>query len=86
MIHKITPFYLERKVDASGVSGTGIVAVGVIMPSGTCILEWTSFHSSIAHYKNLADVEAIHGHEGSTSIIMGEPPVKKTKKKKAKDE
>ena len=83
-MHTIKPFYLQRNVDASGISGTGIVAVGVIMPSGTCILEWQTFHSSIAHYKNIADVEAIHGHEGSTVVIMGEvpPPPKKTRKKK----
>ena len=81
-MHIIKPFYLQREVDASGVSGTGIVAVGVIMPSGTCILEWCTFHSSIAHYKNIADVEAIHGHEGATKVIMGEVPVKKTRKKK----
>jgi hypothetical protein len=82
-MHIIKPFYLQRNVDESGISGTGIVAVGVIMPSGTCILEWQTFHSSIAHYKNIADVEAIHGHEGLTKIIMGEVPIlKKTRKKK----
>ncbi len=87
MIHKISPFYLQRDVDASGVSGTGIVAVGVVMPSGTCILEWCTFHSSIAHYKNIADVEAIHGHEGSTRVVMGSVPETKPKKKrKSKDE
>jgi hypothetical protein len=85
-MHIIKPFYLQRNVDASGISGTGIVAVGVIMPSGTCILEWQTFHSSIAHYKNIADVEAIHGHEGSTVVIMGEVPKQKKSKKKKKSE
>ncbi|HBI00627.1 MAG TPA: hypothetical protein DDY18_03280 [Flavobacterium sp.] len=82
MSHKISHFYLQRNVDESGVSGTGIVAVGVILPSGVCILEWQTFHSSIAHYKNIADVEAIHGHEGKTKIVMGDVPSDKKKRKK----
>lgn len=81
-MHTIKPFYLQRNVDSSGISGTGVVAVGVVMPSGTCILEWCTFHSSIAHYKNIADVESIHGHKGNTQVIMGSvPEVKKARKK-----
>jgi hypothetical protein len=80
---RIQHFYLQRNIDESGVSGTGIVARGVILPSGTCVLEWQTFHSSIAHYKNIADVEAIHGHEGKTQVVMGDPPLKKGRKKKA---
>lgn len=78
---KIQHFYLERIVDESGVSGTGIVARGVVLPSGVCILEWQTFHSSIAHYKNISDVEAIHGHHGKTRLIMGDPPLKRGRKK-----
>jgi hypothetical protein len=79
---KIQHFYLERLVDESGVSGTGIIARGVILPSGACILEWATFHSSINIYKNVADVEAIHGHGGKTNIIMGDPSSDKPKRKK----
>ena len=86
MIHKITPFYLQRNVDTSGISGTGIVAVGVIMPSGICVLEWCTFHSSVGYYKNIADIEAIHGHEGSTVVVMGEPPADKKPRKRKKKE
>ena len=71
---KIKHFYLERVEDASGVSGTGIVARGVVLPSGACVLEWLTFHSSIAIYKNLEDVEKIHGHEGRTKVVIGDPP------------
>ncbi len=87
MIHKITPFYLQRDVDESGISGTGIVAVGVVMPSGICVLEWCTFHSSVGYYKNIADVESIHGHGGNTKVVMGEVPTpKKTRKKKKETE
>jgi hypothetical protein len=82
---KIKHFYFKRVEDVSGTSGTGIVARGVILPSGACVLEWLTFHSSIAIYKNIEDVEKIHGHAGSTLVILGDPPEdkpKKTRKKK----
>lgn len=82
MIYKVQSFYLQRDVDESGISGTGVVAVGVILPSGTCILEWCTFHSSIGHYKNIAALEEIHGHGGKTKVIMGPVPEPKKRKKK----
>lgn len=82
---KIKHFYLQRKVDVSGTSGTGIVARGVILPSGKAVLEWTSFHTSIAIYNNIQDVESIHGHEGATEVILGDPvlPKKRVKREKS---
>jgi hypothetical protein len=71
-------FYLEREEDISGTSGTGIVARGIVLPSGKCVLEWTSFHTSIAIYSNLHDIEAIHGHGGKTKVVL----VQQTKRKK----
>lgn len=81
----IQEFYLKRIEDESGVSGTGIVARGVVLPSGHCVLEWLTFTSSIGLYKNLADVDEIHGHHGKTKVVMGKPPIEdKTKKLKKK--
>jgi hypothetical protein len=80
-MEKIKHFFLLREQDASGVSGTGIVARGVVLPSGKAVLEWSTFHTSIALYNNIDDVEAIHGHGGMTKIVMGDPVVKKSKKK-----
>lgn len=86
----IKHFYLERVEDVSGTSGTGIVARGVILPSGTCVLEWLTFHSSICVYKNIDDVEKIHGHEGRTKVVIGDPASPKrsgrAKKKGSKDD
>ena len=79
----IKPFYLKRNEDESGVSGTGVVARGVILPSGHCVLEWCTFTSSIAIYKSINDLEEIHGHNGKTEIVMGEPPKKKGRKAKS---
>lgn len=63
-------FWLYRKVDSSGVSGTGYVAVGVILPTGQTVLEWmVGDHKSIEIHNSLDSVIAIHGHGGSTIVI-----------------
>jgi hypothetical protein len=66
-------FHFERFEDASGVSGCGRVAEGVIFSNGKVALEWLSNHASTALYDNLADVEYIHGHEGKTKIVFDDP-------------
>lgn len=78
----IKEFYLSRVEDESGISGTGVVARGVVLPSGSVCLEWSTFHSSICIYKNISDVEAIHGHGGKTLVIMGAPQLEKPKKQR----
>lgn len=77
-LDQMQEFYLMRDEDVSGTSGTGVVARGVVLPSGKAVLEWTSFHTSIALYNNLQDVEAIHGHGGKTKVVL---IVNKRKKK-----
>jgi hypothetical protein len=62
------PFYLNRKEDHTGISGTGIVARGVILPSGKCVMEWQTKHTSVAVYDSIDEVRAIHGHDGKTEI------------------
>lgn len=62
-------FVLNRVVDATGVSGTGIVADGVQFPNGKCALSWRGELSSTAVYDNIELVEAIHGHDGNTEIV-----------------
>lgn len=63
-------FRLVRKVDHSGVSGTGVVAEGVEFTSGRVSLEWMSEWptSVVFHEKGIQSVEAIHGHHGNTVI------------------
>lgn len=64
-------FALYREEDASGVSGTGIVAYGVQFPppNGKCVVGWTTDTASVAVYDSIADVQAVHGHEGDTDVI-----------------
>lgn len=86
----IKEFHLLRVEDESGVSGTGVVARGCILPSGRVVLEWQTFHTSINLYQNFDSIDAIHGHHGKTKVIMGPPPppeeVKPKRSRKKKNE
>jgi len=79
-------FHLLRLEDASGVSGLGIVARGVVLETGKCVLYWRTFYSSISIYESLAEVESIHSHGGKTQLVMGCPCQKTKKKPKKKKE
>lgn len=61
-------FLLVRERDVTGVSGTGVVAFGVCWPDGGVVLHWRTGRASTAVYTSVADVEAVHGHEGATTI------------------
>lgn len=65
----MTLFQLHRIEDESGVSGTGIVAEGVVFTSGKCAMCWLTKHTSVAVYDSIADLEAIHGHNGKTRVV-----------------
>jgi hypothetical protein len=69
MINAMRLFHLVRDKDISGVSGTGIVAEGVEFTNGFVCLTWLTTHHSIVIYPNIKEVEAVHGHEGSTKIV-----------------
>jgi hypothetical protein len=61
-------FVLDRAEDISGTSGTGEVAEGVQFYDGTVALRWKTALSSSAFYDNIAAMEAIHGHDGATTV------------------
>lgn len=61
-------FELVRNEDVSGSSGTGIVAQGVIFDDGTCAMRWLTTMASTAIYKDIEELQAIHGHEGRTWV------------------
>ena len=68
-VPKLRKFHFEREEDVSGLSGTGIVAIGVMLPSGMVVLEWLTPIKSINHYHSIADMEALHGHGGKTQVV-----------------
>lgn len=63
-------FHLLRHHDVSGVSGTGIVADGIIWPDGTASLRWRGERPSTVHWDRIADAKAVHGHGGATEIVL----------------
>jgi hypothetical protein len=63
-------FNLIRYVDVTGVSGTGIVATVVQFDSGKCVVAWEvpDRPKSIAVYDSLAEVKAVHLHDGKSIL------------------
>ena len=61
-------FALNRLVDETGISGTGLVAEGVLFARGKVVLSWLTQHNSLGIYDSLAEMMAIHGHGGKTRI------------------
>lgn len=67
-------FHLQRDTDVTGVSGTGIVALGVLWPDGTASVRWTGERPSIVFWDGgMADAEHVHGHGGATRIVWDDP-------------
>ncbi|MEO0868635.1 MAG: hypothetical protein AAFY17_09335 [Cyanobacteria bacterium J06642_11] len=64
-------FYLQRNEDWSGISGTGVVAVGFEFDQWT-VLHWLDAEGSTFWYPSVAMVERVHGHEGRTLIVRCE--------------
>lgn len=74
----IETFLMYRAEDESGVSGEGVVAVGVLFPSGKVEIEWLNDANpnvdtegnGHASYDSLEDAREIHGHDGRTVFIL----------------
>lgn len=67
------PFLLRRHTDVSGVSGTGVVADGVIFPAagkGVAVVRWRGERGSTVVWDHLTHLTEIHGHGGATQIEM----------------
>lgn len=62
-------FQLVRKVDVSGVSGTGVVAEGVEFHDGRVAMSWFGKFHTIEVAPSIEDIVAIHGHEGATEVV-----------------
>jgi hypothetical protein len=64
-------FHLNRKIDCTGVSGTGHVAKGAMFPDGQCVLWWNT-SQSICIYLSLTRLLDVHGHGGKTEVVFDE--------------
>lgn len=65
-------FYLERNIDQTGVSGTGKVLHGVILPSGRVMSEWRAPLASLGIYQSLAEFRKIHveSHPNCGKVVV----------------
>jgi hypothetical protein len=66
----IRTFYLDRPTDVTGVSGTGVVAHGVVFEDGTTVVRWLGEHRSTVVWPSLEDAVSIHGHHGTTFVWL----------------
>lgn len=69
-------FWLHRKFDGSGLTGTGIVAEGVEFSDGTIAIHWHRLgpRPMTVLWPSLDDLIALHGHDGTTRLVwQGDP-------------
>lgn len=64
-------FHLQRDEDVSGVSGTGVIAEGVLFSDGTAVLRWLGgFPTSVVwHDHGMESIVAVHGHQGRSYVV-----------------
>ena len=78
-MEKLRRFELVRTADESGVSGTGVVAVGVEFPDGAVAMQWLNEQNNrvqterngLALYPSRSGIEdaiEVHGHSGGTEV------------------
>jgi hypothetical protein len=73
-MNPLQTFCLDRKIDDSGVSGIGVVAVGCKLPSGKVVIEWVvGTHRSVEIHDSVEDLLAIHGHGDHTEVKWADP-------------
>ena len=65
----MTTFKLIRRVDVSGVSGTGTVAEGVIFHDGEVALSWFGERHCVSVWNHIEDLISVHGHDGLTEVV-----------------
>lgn len=64
-------FVLQREVDETGISGTGVVAEGIEFSDGVVALRWLGLWptSVVFHEQGIDSVLHVHGHGGKTQVV-----------------
>lgn len=57
---RLKVFDMERQNDESGISGTGLVASGIVFPDGKVVLRWNSEMASTTEFDSYEDFKNIH--------------------------
>jgi hypothetical protein len=77
-----TLFELHRVTDPSETSGTGRITTGVIWPGGAAVMRWSAPRPPAGYpyrvrqldeFDSIAEVLAVHGHQGATQIVLLDP-------------
>lgn len=66
-------FALRRVEDVHDFTGPGVVAYGVEWPDGRASYRWNSTLATTVSADSVADVVAIHGHDGRTELVWLDP-------------
>lgn len=61
-------FMMLRRVDETGVSGTGHIADGVVFDDGTTVVRWRTATPGLTSFATLDHAKAVHGHDGKTTF------------------
>jgi hypothetical protein len=67
----IRTFELHRDQDATGYSGTGVVADGCVFPDGATVVRWRvreGKRQSTELWDDVDHVVEVHGHDGLTRL------------------
>lgn len=65
-------FELHRDEDETGVSGTGVVAEGVVFGDGKVALRWKTATASTTLFDDVAQMLEVHGHDGKTRLVYAD--------------
>lgn len=63
-------FVFLRDQDDTGISGTGLVVMGVQYPDGRCHYRWMTDHRTDQAADSLDTLHRVHGHQGRTRIVF----------------
>ena len=66
----IQKIYLDRTLDETGMSGTGKVAEGVILPNKICVMWWLVKPYTIGIYNNINELAELHSHGRNTTKVV----------------
>lgn len=65
----VRTFEFQRDRDLTGVSGTGVVADGVVFDDGVAVVRWRGDRRSTVVWSSVEEAIAVHGHDGATRLV-----------------
>lgn len=71
---EILTFDVLRRGDVSGLSGTGVVAMGAMFPDGAVVVQWQTHVRSVVIFNSMAAALMIHGHKDLTGFRFHDCP------------